>query len=154
MSPPLTVRLHELITTGDFGGLRPGMTRMAAHEQLGDPDDFGGMGTRDMMTAGFWRYGVMELHFYEDDTVWMLYTDHIGQHCESAALSVDDWILGPETTLQDVLEPLLSLQLPLTIDHTTDLILLTVRKTSVKMTFAIVPDQPTLTARFSSIQRT
>lgn len=53
-----------------------------------------------------------------------------------------------------MLEALLSQQVPLTIDHTTDLILLTVRKTSVKMTFAIDPAQPTLTARFSSLQRT
>jgi len=93
MFPPLTVRLHDFITTGEFGGLRPGMTRQEVHEQLGDPDDFGGSCTRDMMTAGFWRYGVMELHFCEDNTVWMLYTDHIG---DTAALSVDDWILGPE----------------------------------------------------------
>ena len=154
MTSPLTVSLHDLITTGEFGGLRPGMTRRSARALLGDPDDFIEMGSRDMMAAALWRYGVMELRFYEDDTVWMLYTDHLGQHCDSAALAVDAWLLGPETTLQDVLDALLPQQLSLTIDDTTDLILLTVHKTRVKMTVAIDAAPHTSAARFSSIQQT
>lgn len=89
MTAEMSLRLLEkCVLTGDFGGIRLGMTREEIRDRLGDPDDMGGT-LRKYRTPSIWKYGEVELFFGRDGFLYTFYCE-IDQGDTIKIISVDE----------------------------------------------------------------
>ena len=89
----------EFARTGQLGPLRCGMSRDELLAAVGPPSDWM-LDTVDriksrMETSGIWWYGDVEFHF-DEDRVWMIFSDHSPLTDGGKTLLIDPWIIRAE----------------------------------------------------------
>lgn len=94
MSPQLSMR--DFICKGEFGGVRPGMSRDEIRQHLGEPDDWMMAKQEGAEISGIWRYGTFEIHFDEEipeAISWLFFTDYLDPFDAGNRL-LELWIMG------------------------------------------------------------
>lgn len=73
LKDPIQVDLLEFFRIGKFDYLKLGQTKEWIINNFPDPD---GMNT-DTYESPIWVYGNIELHFNDDETLYLIYSDYI-----------------------------------------------------------------------------
>ena len=84
------ISLIEVIKKWDAVSGFFGLSHTELRELLGMPTGWGI--DQKMEVARIWRYGDIEFHF-NDNVVWMLYSDHNHMTIGAGLLEIDPWIL-------------------------------------------------------------
>lgn len=91
----IEVELVTFLRTGDFGGIRLGMSRQEILDLIGTPPDW--MVTRRRKrfeVSGIWKYGSIEFHLEDyGGPLWMIFTDHFPLEGSETLNIVDPWLL-------------------------------------------------------------
>lgn len=93
-----TLSIRDFICKGEFGGVRPGMTRDEICQHMGEPDDWMMAKQEGANISGIWRYGTFEIHFEEETPeaiAWMLFTDYLDP-LDVGDRPLDLWIFGDD----------------------------------------------------------
>ena len=91
----IEVELLTFLRTGDFGGIRVGMTRKEVLDLLGTPPEWLVTRRRKRFeVSGIWKYGSIELHLGDyGGPLRMIFTDHFPlEGCETLKI-IDPWLL-------------------------------------------------------------
>ena len=99
---PIHVNMLEFLRTGDFGGIRLGMTRQEVREILGEPPNWSITRKRKRSEmAAVWKYGSIEIYFEDaSGKVHMIFSDDFPL-MGSETLQLDSWILREGLLLED-----------------------------------------------------
>lgn len=99
--------IRELVVDGHLGGVRPSMARHEVSMLLGAPDDWSRGRREDGSDAPIWRYGNFEIHFADDQSVAMVFTDYVLDSDAGSIRALDAWMLdGTPLTLATAMERL------------------------------------------------
>ncbi len=111
--PRIAVSTRDFLRTGEFGPIRPGLSRDALRGLLGDPEGWSlGPGKRKPASrAAIWQYGDVEFHF-NGDTLWLIFADHITTLKGGKAIDLDPWVLNGNATVKQVLGDLEEAHIP------------------------------------------
>jgi hypothetical protein len=97
-----TTSLEEFARTGKLGPLALGMTRGQVVQLVGRPSDFSAHHPEARATV--WRYGNAELHFNEEDRIWLFhFDDGFDVPRGGSGLLFEPWVLKEKMT-REVLE--------------------------------------------------
>jgi len=101
---PINIALLDAIKTGNFDCLKLGQKKEWIINNFPPPDDV----YKDNYTSPIWFYGNIELHFQDDETLFLIYSDNIDELNGGQSLILDKWILSdPEKlTLENVISSL------------------------------------------------
>lgn len=104
LSTPINIDLLEFFKTGKFDYLELGQNKEWIINNFPDPD---GM-SKACYKHPIWRYGNIELHFHDDQTLYLIYSDYIDTLEGGPSLFLEKWILNePENlTLEYVIRHL------------------------------------------------
>jgi hypothetical protein len=96
LSDPIKIDLLEFFKTGKFDYLKLGQTKEWILNNFADPDDL------EYYTSDYpiWHYGNIELHFRDDETLFLLYCDYIHTLEGGPSLQLDKWILNEPANLE------------------------------------------------------
>ena len=89
---PLEIDLFAFFQSGKFDYVQLGQTKAWLHDNFPDPDDFGGGKTH--AKAKIWRYGNLEFHFENDDTLTRIYSDYIADLDAGPNIVLNKWLLA------------------------------------------------------------
>lgn len=101
---PVNIDLLTFFKTGTFDYLKIGQTKSWIINNFPDPDNMYAESYHDPV----WFYGNMELHFHDDETLSLIYSDYIDDLDGGESLQLEKWILNePEKlTLEYVIHQL------------------------------------------------
>jgi hypothetical protein len=118
LSDPIKIDLLEFFKTGKFDYLKLGQTKEWILNNFADPDEV----YQNNYDAPIWRYGNIELHFRNDETLFLIYSDYIDTLEGGPSLHLDKWILNePEKlTLEYVIRHLNKERVSFKLEHKTD----------------------------------
>ena len=108
----IEVDLLDFLHTGDFGGIRLGMTRQQVIDLLGTPPDWFVTGRKKgFQTSPIWKYGSIEFQFeHQSGLLCMISTDHFPlEGCET--LRLESWLLRQYLPYDEALKLLESVNL-------------------------------------------
>jgi hypothetical protein len=88
--------IKDFVVRGMIGGAYVGMNRAEVRACLGEPDDWmePNKGPRVVERALIWRYGNFEVHFFLDDSVSLLFLDHLAQPEAGDGRELEVWMLA------------------------------------------------------------
>lgn len=89
LSDTIKIDLLEFFKTGKFDYLKLGLTKEWIINNFPDPD---GM-SKSCYKHPIWRYGNIELHFHDDQTLFLIYSDYIDTLDGGKSLRLNKWIL-------------------------------------------------------------
>ena len=114
---PIQINLLEFFKTGKFDWLKLGQTKEWILNNFADPDD----ADSDYYNNPIWVYGNIELHFGDDETLFLIYSDYIDTLEGGPSLHLDKWILNePEKlTLEYVIHHLNKERINFKLEHRT-----------------------------------
>jgi hypothetical protein len=92
---PVKIDLLEFFRTGKFDCLKLGQTKEWILNNFPDPDE-----ANLHKDWPIWFYGNIELHFREDETLFLIYTDYIDTLEGGPSLILDKWILDEPANLR------------------------------------------------------
>lgn len=87
---PIKIDLLEFFKTGRFDYLKIGQTKEWISNNFADRDGAEDYNYNDPI----WRYGNIELHFRDDETLFLIYSDYIDTLEGRPSLHLDKWILN------------------------------------------------------------
>lgn len=91
---PINIDLLEFFKTGKFDYLKLGQTKEWILNNFPDPDD-----VELNYDNPIWSYGNIELHFRDDETLFLMYTDCTDTLTGGTSLLLDKWILNEQEKL-------------------------------------------------------
>lgn len=112
---PIEIDLLTFIKTGKFDYLKLGQTKEWIINNFPDPDET----YSNNYEAPIWFYGNIELHFYDNDELFLIYCDHLDALDGGQSIRLNKWILeAPEKlTLAYVIEHLNRERIGFKIEH-------------------------------------
>lgn len=117
LSDPIKIDLLEFFKTGKFDYLKLGQSKEWIVNNFADPDNSDHNNYGDPI----WRYGNIELHFRDDEMLFLIYSDYIDTLEGGPSLILDKWILNePENlTLEFVIRHLNKERISFKLEHKT-----------------------------------
>lgn len=117
LSDPIKIDLLEFFKMGKFDYLKLGQSKEWIVNNFPNRDDAEDYNYNDPI----WRYGNIELHFRNDETLFLIYSDYIDTLEGGPSLSLDKWILKePEhLTLEYVIRHLNKERINFKLQHKT-----------------------------------
>jgi hypothetical protein len=117
LKAPIQINLLEFFKTGKFDYLKLGQTKEWILNNFANPD---GM-DHNQLDWPIWRYGNIELHFHDNNTLYLIYSDYIDTLDGGPSLQLDKWILNePEIlTLDYVIRHLNKERINFKLEHKT-----------------------------------
>ena len=95
----IEIDLLDFIRAGKFGCLKPGMTKKEILQSFSPPEDWMHYENNDIpnnnedcFKSKIWRYGNFELHFYDNDELWIVFNDYLGEINGGKYLKITPWI--------------------------------------------------------------
>jgi hypothetical protein len=73
LTDPINIDLLEFFKTGKFDYLKLGQNKKWILDNFADPDEV----FQNNYEAPIWLYGNVELHFRNDETLFLIYSDYI-----------------------------------------------------------------------------
>ena len=118
LNDPITIDLLQFFKTGKFDYLKLGQTKQWILNNFPDPDQAG----HDHYSNPIWFYGDIELHFGNDEKLFLIYSEYIDTLEGGPSLRLDKWILNePEKlTLEYVIRHLNKERVSFKLEHKTD----------------------------------
>jgi hypothetical protein len=108
----LQASLRELVEAGRLGTLTLRSTRATVRTALGDPEQSSTITNKDSQPS-IWKYGDLEFHFSEGDTLWLIHTDTFVSFPRGGRkLRLDPWIFRRSLTAEAMIVLCEQLQLP------------------------------------------
>src|SRR5689334_18675877 len=95
LSDPIKIDLLEFFKTGKFDYVKLGQSKEWIVNNFPDRDDATDYNYNDPI----WRYGNIELHFRDDETLHLIYSDYIDTLDGGPSLRFDKWILNEPENL-------------------------------------------------------
>jgi hypothetical protein len=110
---PIYIDVLEFFKTGKFDYLKLGQTKEWVLNNFPDPDD------QNNYDAPIWVYGNIELHFRNDEKLFLIYTDYIDSLDGGPSIRLNKWILNePEKlTLEYVIHCLNNERVNFKLEH-------------------------------------
>lgn len=90
LNHPIHIDLLEFFKTGKFDCLKLGQTKDWIIKNFPDPDEV----YRNSYASPIWFYGNVELHFHDDETLFLIYSDYIETLDGGPSLHLNKWILS------------------------------------------------------------
>lgn len=117
ITEPITVDLLQFFKTGRFDCLKLGQTKEWILCNFPEPDEV----YPNNYESPIWYYGRIELHFYDNDQLFLIYTDHIDTLTAGENIKFNKWIFGePEkSTLAYVIHHLNKERISFKLSHGT-----------------------------------
>ena len=107
----LQASLLELAEAGRLGTLTLRATRATVRTALGDPEQSSTITNKDRQPS-IWKYGDLEFHFSEGDTLWLIHTDtFVSAPRGGRRLRLDPWIFRRSLTAEAMVAVCEQLQL-------------------------------------------
>lgn len=100
LNAPIDIDLLTFIRTGKFDCIKLGQTKEWIINNFPDPDEL----YKNNYKSPIWLYGNIEFHFYDDQTLFLIYSDYIDTLNGGQSLRLHKWIFDePEKlTLENV----------------------------------------------------
>jgi hypothetical protein len=112
---PIEIDLLTFIRTGKFDYLKLGQTKQWIINNFPDPDET----YPDSYQAPIWRYGNIELHFTDNEKLFLIYSDYLDTLDGGQNLRLEKWIFNePEKlTLDYVIQCLNKERIGFSVQH-------------------------------------
>lgn len=82
------IDLLDFLRTGEFGPLKLGQTKEWIGKNFAKPD----MVYRNNDESPIWHYGNIELHFHDDNHLFLVHADHIDSLTGGEVIDLNKWI--------------------------------------------------------------
>ncbi|MCB2410173.1 hypothetical protein [Hymenobacter lucidus] len=95
LAEPVDIDLLDFIKNGRFDYILLGKTKEWIINNFPDPDDI----DHNCYQDPIWRYGNIEFHFHEDETLSSIYSDYIDTLSGGDSLRLEKWIFNESQKL-------------------------------------------------------
>ena len=97
MDKKIDIDFYGFFKTGEFAGLKFGLTKAQVLENFPVPDGYTSLDYVDNEISDIWNYGNIELHFYRNE-LSLIFSDYIQNFLDGGtSLTLNKWILeNPE----------------------------------------------------------
>lgn len=101
---PIDIDLFAFIKMGEFGCIKLGQTKEWILNNFPDPDEI----HKDNYDSPIWFYGNIEFHFYDNETLFLIYSDYMDTLTGGQSLRLRKWIFDePEKlTIKNIIRHL------------------------------------------------